>query len=146
MPGIQVEIEIPATPAVVWSEISDIASHVEWMADAESIEFIGDQESGVGTRFLCRTRIGPLRTIDRMTIVGWEPESAMAVEHSGLFQGSGRFQLEPAGGAATRFVWSEDLTFPWYFGGRVGAAVSKPILAAVWRRNLARLRDAVQEH
>ena len=33
----------------VWAAVSDLSSHVEWMADAESIAFRTDQRSGVGT-------------------------------------------------------------------------------------------------
>ena len=144
MVSIEVAINIPVPVSEVWEELSDVSRHVDWMADAEEIEFIGTRTSGVGTRFLCRTKVGPLRTTDQMTVTEWEPGAAMAVEHVGLFKGSGRFVLqELAGGEATRFVWSENLTFPWYFAGPLGATVAKPILTAVWRGNLKRLRAQV---
>ena len=41
------------------------------MADAESIRFTTARTRGVGTAFDCVTRVGPLRTTDRMTIVEW---------------------------------------------------------------------------
>ena len=42
-------------------------------------------------------------------------------------------------------LWRERLNFPWWFAGRLGEVVAKPILSWVWRRNLtnlARLVDA----
>jgi hypothetical protein len=144
MVTINVSIDIPAPVAIVWNQIADISTHVDWMADAEEIEFVGSRTSGVGTSFLCRTRIGPFTTTDRMEVTGWIPESEMSVEHVGLFTGSGRFELQDISqGTGTRFVWSERLSFPWYFGGALGAVTAKPILTAVWRGNLRRLRDAV---
>lgn len=142
--SIEVAIEIDAPPELVWSELADISSHVEWMADAEEIEFIGPSRSGVGTEFLCRTKIGPLHTTDHMTVTQWDLGSRIAVEHIGLFKGAGRFELKPIrGGQATSFVWSEDLTFPWYLAGVVGATLAKPILTAVWRGNLKRLQKRI---
>ena len=65
MARIQVQRVIDAPTDVVWTELSDIASHVEWMADAAAIRFTGDRHRGVGTTFDCVTKVGPLRTVDR---------------------------------------------------------------------------------
>ena len=41
----------------------------------------------------------------------------------GLVTGTGRFTLEPLDdGRRTRFTWEEELTFPWWLGGPLGAA------------------------
>src|SRR5262245_32724369 len=103
------------------------------MADAEAIQFTSAQRSGVGTTFDCDTRIGPFRVTDRMAITEWTPGKAMGVRHTGLVTGDGRFTLRRARRARTTFTWEEQLRFPWWFGGRVGAFVARPVLAAVWR-------------
>lgn len=139
---IAVETEIPATPDVVWAAIEDVASHVEWMADAERITFVGDQRTGIGTEFDCLTVVGPLRTSDRMTVTEWEPGVAMGITHRGAVAGHGRFTLAPSP-RGTRFRWREELTFPWWLGGRLGEVIGRPVLTWVWRRNLARLRTHV---
>ena len=46
---------VAVAPAALWSYLEDIARHVEWMADARSIEFETEQRQGVGTRFVCDT-------------------------------------------------------------------------------------------
>jgi hypothetical protein len=139
---IELCTEIPAAPSEVWSVVEPIQTHTRWMADAERITFVGTQREGVGTEFDCLTRIGPLRTTDRMRVTEWEPGVVMGIEHRGAVSGRGRFTLAsiPSG---TEFCWREVLTFPWWMGGRVGELVAKPVLERVWRANLARLRDLV---
>ena len=138
MAAIRVEIEIPAPPAAVWTDLAQLATHIEWMADAESIEFLSATRQGVGTRIKVATRLGPLHTTDLMEFTAWEPPRLMAVSHHGLFTGEGCFVCEPSG-AGTRFRWEETIHFPWYLGGPVGAWLARPMLAATWRGNLRRL-------
>ncbi len=146
MSDVTVSIDITATPDTVWSAVEAVERHVDWMADAVAIRFESEQERGVGTRFLCDTKIGPLRLTDRMEITRWEPGVAMGVRHSGIVTGSGVFTLEPlAGGTRTTFTWTESLDYPWYLGGRFGAAVSgRLLLTPLWRRNLKRLQTLVE--
>ncbi len=138
---ITVSVDIPATRQDVWDDLSSISSHSEWMADAESIDFLTEANQGVGTRISVATRIGPLRTTDVMEFVEWSPPERMSVEHQGLFTGSGAFVLEETTSRSTRFTWSERIRFPWYLGGRIGELVARPILRWVWRRNLTRFRE-----
>jgi hypothetical protein len=144
MPRIEVATVIDAPPEVVWARIEDVATHVDWMADAEAIRFTSDQTAGVGTTFDCDTKIGPAKLTDRMAVTEWSPGQAMGVRHEGLVTGEGRFTLTALDGGRTRFAWAETLRFPWWMGGRVGGAAGAPVLRAVWRRNLARLKALVE--
>ena len=126
---------LPAPVSVVWADVSDLASHVEWMADAASIEFTSPERAGVGAAFSCVTRIGPFRTVDRMEVVEWEEGRCIGVRHVGLVTGTGRFTLD-AEGRSTRFTWEEELHIPWWLGGRLATA---PLVWA-WTRNLRRLQ------
>lgn len=141
MRPIAASVVLPAPPAAVWAEVSRIDRHVEWMADARSIRFLGEQRTGVGTRLEVDTRFGPLRTRDTMEVVEWEPPRRLGVSHRGLFTGRGVFRLEPAGPGATTFTWEEELVFPRRCGGSLGALVARPVLLRIWRGNLARLRS-----
>jgi hypothetical protein len=131
-------IDVP--PAVLWRRLERVEEHVEWMADAREITFTGPRRRGVGTEFDCLTVVGPLRTVDRMTVTEWEPRRAMGIVHRGAVTGQGRFTLRRRGRGRTRFCWSERLTFPWWMGGPVGAFAAKPVLRRVWRRNLRTLK------
>jgi hypothetical protein len=143
---IRVSIIIDRPPAVVWRYVEDIASHVEWMADAEAIRFTSPSTSGVGTTFDCDTKIGPLRLTDRMEITEWVPNANMGVSHVGTVTGDGRFQLREVGNGRTEFIWEETLTFPRWMGGAVGARAGSPVMTRLWRRNLERLKQRVENH
>jgi uncharacterized protein YndB with AHSA1/START domain len=146
VPRIRVSTTLPAPPSAVWPVVADLASHVDWMADAESIRFVTEQTEGVGTRFECVTRVGPVHLTDRMEITEWEPGRSMGVRHTGVVTGTGRFTIDPLdGGRRTRFSWEEELVFPWWLGGPLGSAVGGPlVLQRIWRGNLRRLKPLVE--
>jgi uncharacterized protein YndB with AHSA1/START domain len=141
---IRVSTFIDAPPSRVWSSIDDISTHVRWMADAETIRFRTAQRRGVGTAFECDTKMGPVRLTDVMEITSWRPRRRMGVRHTGIVTGSGEFRLKRARGRRTRFTWQEDLKFPWWLGGPIGALAGRVVLAAVWRRNLRSLKAYVE--
>jgi uncharacterized protein YndB with AHSA1/START domain len=146
MSAIYVSIVIDATPAEVWAVVEPIEHHVDWMADAVAIRFEGDCTRGVGTRFVCDTRIGPVRLADHMEITSWVAEREMGVTHRGLVTGVGKFTLTPAADGGTLFAWEEDLRFPWFLGRRLGELVGgQVVLRAVWRRNLRTLKRLVEQ-
>jgi hypothetical protein len=142
---IRVGITIAAPPARVWRTIEPIERHVDWMADAVAIRFRTNRTRGVGTAFDCETKIGPFRTVDKMVVTEWQSERAMGIEHRGVFAGRGRFTLRRRPRGRTRFTWTEQLTFPMWMGGPVGAFAAKPVLRAIWRRNLRRLKAQVED-
>lgn len=138
-PSIVVTTVIDATPAQVWADVSDLTTHVTWMQDAEEIRFTSERRSGAGTTFECDTRVGPLRTTDVMEVTAWDAERRIGVRHVGLVEGTGEFTLRALGPRHTEFRWAEELRFPWFMGGRLGASLARPVLRAIWRRNLDRL-------
>lgn len=144
--GIVVSVEIDATPERVWDVVEPVEQHVDWMHDAVAIRFTTDQTRGTGTQFLCDTKVGPFKLVDQMEITEWEPARVMGVRHTGLVTGSGRFTLEPIDlGRRTRFTWAEDLVFPWWMGGPIGAWIGGKIaLGPIWRRNLRNLKRLVE--
>ena len=140
---MELVVGLAASPERVWAELADLASHSEWMGDAETIEFVTGQTTGIGTRMRVPTRIGPLRSVDLMTVVEWEEGRSIGVEHVGAVAGVGRFQLRPSA-TGTELTWTEVLRFPWWMGGRWGAWLARPVLRRIWRRNLERLRRRVE--
>lgn len=126
----------------VWEVVADLGSHPDWMRDAESLDFIGDQRRGAGTRMRVRTTIGPLRTVDIMEVIGWEEGGWIQVAHQGLVTGQGRLSVHAEdGGTVVR--WEEELVIPWWLGGAVTAWLARPFLATVWRANLRRLEETL---
>lgn len=144
MARIEVATVIEATPDEVWSSVADLSTHVDWMEDAHEITFVGERRSGVGTVMLVDTRVGPIRLEDRMEVTEWEPSRAMGVRHVGLVTGTGRFTLAAVPNGGTEFTWAEELRFPWWMAGPLGAAVGSRVLRLVWKRNLRALKRLVE--
>ncbi len=142
--AVVVSTVIGRSPAEVWADVRDIDSHVNWMQDAEAIRFVTEQREGAGTRFECDTKIGPFSLTDIMEITSWEDEHRMGVRHVGLVEGTGEFILTAVEPGCTEFRWEEDLLFPWFLGGPVGAFCARPVLRFVWKRNLARLKARIE--
>ena len=148
--GIVVSTEIDAPPSTVWDVVEPVERHVDWMHDAVAIRFTTPQTRGVGTEFLCDTKVGPIKLVDRMQITEWEPGAVMGVRHTGMVTGVGRFTLEPLDAPhgeprRTRFTWAETLTFPWWMGGPLGAIVGgRLVLRPIWKRNLRNLRRLIE--
>ncbi len=140
---IHVGTEIEAPRDQVWKEVEDIAHHVDWMSDAESIRFETEDHEGVGTRFRVKTRLGLLRTVDTMTVTEWVEGEAIGVSHSGAVRGTGRITLADMGDR-TSITWDEELRLPSWFGGRLGEFVAKPVLTRIWRKNLRTLKGLLE--
>lgn len=128
----------------VWAAIADLASHPEWMKDAKWVVFVGDQRRGKGTLMRVKTVVGPLRTIDDMEVVRWEEGRSIEVAHRGLVTGEGTLSATPGEESGTLVTWSEELMFPWWLGGGLGARLASPLLAATWRGNLQRLEETLK--
>ncbi len=132
---ITVSVVVPAPIDEVWASVADLASHEQWMADAESIRFEGERRTGVGTVMFVETVVGPLRTEDIMIVTDWVERSTIEVVHIGLVQGTGRFRFRSVPGG-TEFEWEEDLHFPLVVGGALTERLARPILRSIWQRNL----------
>ncbi len=134
---MRVTTTIDAGPQAVWPHLAALDTHIDWMGDADAIRFTSAQRRGVGTSFECDTRVGPFRLTDRMEVTEWEEGRLIGVRHRGVVTGTGRFTLERLDrGERTRFIWEEQLAFPW--------RLATPILGAIWRRNLVRLKAQVE--
>ena len=146
MSRISVAVTINAPVQRVWAIVEPVERHVDWMADAVAIRFKTSQTRGTGTEFFCDTKVGPIKLVDEMTITSWEPNACMGVKHTGMVTGTGEFTLKPAGANGTLFTWTEELRFPWWLGGPIGAFVGgKIVMAAIWRRNLKALKNLVEQ-
>src|SRR5690606_37315415 len=124
--------------ATVWEALAAIETHHEWMTDIESMTFESSGSRGVGTKARVRTRVGPFRTDDVISVVSWVEGESIGISHVGMIKGSGVLAVE-ADGSGSTVSWMEDLRFPWWLGGSVTGWVARPFLARIWRANLDRL-------
>lgn len=140
---IETSVVVPAPISEVWDDLANLASHSDWMRDAEAIEFLTEQRQGVGTRIRVPTRVGPLTTVDEMEFTAWDPPHRMAIDHQGKFSGQGEISLQETLGG-TVVSWSERVKFPWIFAGPLGEVVAAPILRWIWKTNLKALAARFQ--
>lgn len=144
---ITVSIDLNASVERVWDVVEPVERHVDWMADAVAIRFKTEQTRGVGTEFFCDTKVGPITLVDEMTITSWEPRVRMGVRHTGVVTGTGEFTLTALDATRTRFTWSEQLIFPWWLGGPLGALVGgQVVMKLIWKRNLRALKKIVEQN
>lgn len=101
---------IPASPVQVWGRLVDWERQREWMP-ATTVRALPGPRQGRGTRLEAVTGIGPLRVVDPMEVVVWEPPSRCVIRHDGaVLRGTGTFAIEPLGPHHCRLTWREDLT------------------------------------
>ena len=138
---IKVSTVINAPLKTVWNEVSRLENHTNWMNDAEKIDFLSENNSGMGTEMKVLTKIGPIKLYDYMTVTNWDVEKSIAVDHIGIVTGKGEFKLEEIDENNTKFNWEETLKFPIYLGGVIGEFFGAPILKLIWRKNLKNLKE-----
>ena len=90
------------------------------------------------------TRVGILQITDVMEIDEWVEGRRMGVRHVGRIGGWGRFELSDHP-PLCELAWTEHLRFPWYLGGALAEWSSRPILRRIFRANLTRFRQRVEE-
>lgn len=142
MARIEVNRDMPIRHDLVWEALADLRSHIEWMKDAESVEFATERSKGLGTTMRVATRVGPFRTMDIIEVTGWVEGESIDVAHRGLVTGTGTLAVSRTNGS-TRVSWVERLRFPLWLGGPVTAFLAKPVLAAIWKGNLERLEESL---
>lgn len=138
---IKVSTIIKTPLKTVWNEVSKLENHANWMNDAEKIDFLSKSNSGVGTKMKVLTKVGPIKLYDYMIVTEWVNEEKIAVDHTGIVSGKGKFRLEEIDENNTKFNWEETLKFPLYLGGIIGEFFGAPILKLIWKKNLNNLKE-----
>jgi carbon monoxide dehydrogenase subunit G len=138
---LEVTREVDAPPQVVWDVLTRWEEQPRWMLDARAVEVLTPQRRGVGVTVRCPTLLLGVTVEDVMRVTRYDEPRALEVTHLGnVISGDGGFELEPAGAAATRLTWWEEIDPPL---GRLGAwgatTLVLPVLRRIFGRSLARL-------
>ena len=141
---IEVAVIVRRPRRQVFAHLARLESHTEWMGDAASIAFLSSQRRGVGVEMLVETRIGPLKSSDRMEITGWREGEMIGITHRGEVKGEGVMELSDYGAGWTLLRWTERLSLPARFGGPLGEAIAVPVLKLVFKADLARFAKLVE--
>ncbi len=122
------EVVLPVPPAAAWAALTDWERQAEWMRDADRVEVVSPQRTGLGTMVAVRTRVlhVPLFT-ERLEVVGWDPPRELRIAHRSFVRGTGTWSLEPAG-TGTRFRWVEQISLPVPILGELALRVYRPFM------------------
>ena len=141
---IEVAQTVPGPPSVVWELITDWEHQGDWMLEARDFKVISEQREGVGVEAEASISIGGITTRDIVTVVGWEPNRRLAIEHKGWVSGIGEIHLTPLGNDRTHIFWREELQPPVGFLGAMGLTAFKPLMTRIFRRDLKVLSGLVR--
>ena len=137
---IEVSITIKQPLEVVWNEVKVMENHVNWMQDAEKIDFLSENTFGLNTKMNVLTKVGPFSLNDVITVTEWKEMESIAVIHEGIVTGEGVFYLSEVDDTTTKFQWVETLKFPLYLGGPIGEIIGGIVLKYIWKKNLNNLK------
>lgn len=141
MARFRVEAHIDAPPSRVWELLKDWEGSAAWMVDATTVEVLGEQRTGIGTRVRAVTRIAGIPLTDLMEVVGWEEGRLISVMHHGWpIRGLAWFALHPTEDGGTRFEWAEELDPPLGPLGELGGRVLRSPIERVLRKSLTKLK------
>jgi uncharacterized protein YndB with AHSA1/START domain len=133
------KIEAPA--GRVWELLADWEGSSAWMVDATTVEVLGEQRAGVGTRVKAITRIAGVPLTDVMEVFEWEPNRVLGVKHEGWpIRGLAWFELREPGDGTTLFEWAEELDPPLGPLGELGGAILRRPIERVLRKSAAKLK------
>jgi len=105
--------------------------------DAESIRFTTAARTGVGTEFICVTKVGPIRLTDVMSITEWKPCEAMASTTRVSSKGKALSLRSLPEMRHTFLGRAVDLP---HLARRTLGSGCNPILERLWRGNVVRLK------
>ena len=112
-------VVIDAPAQAVWDYLTDWPRQAEWIP-LTTVEQVGDQSAGRGTRIRAHTGIGRLRFSDPMTVTARQPPHRLQVAHTGrVVRGEAGFVLEPSP-EGVRLTWRERLELPAGAAGALG--------------------------
>ena len=135
---------MPGPPSVVWRLITDWENQGDWMLEASDFTVLSEQREGVGVVAEATVTIGGISTRDRVTVVGWEPERLLVIEHQGWVSGMGELLLAPTSDDTTFLFWRETLHPPLGPLGAIGITAFKPLMRRVFARDLRVLEGLVR--
>jgi uncharacterized membrane protein len=139
--GVTVTVDAPVERA--WEVLADWEGSAVWMVDATTVEIIGEQREGVGTRVRAVTRVAGIPLTDIMEVTRWEPGKIIQVMHERWpIRGLAWFELIPDGDR-TRFEWVEELDPPLGPLGELGGTLLRRPIEALLRKSARRFATVV---
>ena len=111
---IRTSVLMPGSAVDVWALVTDWPAHTRWVP-LTTVEVLEDR-GGEGTRFVGRTRVGPVGFDDPMTVTEFVPPTATTAGRCAILKtgrvvlGTAGFTVAPTGARTSAVEWLEDVT------------------------------------
>jgi uncharacterized protein YndB with AHSA1/START domain len=135
---------MPGPPEIVWELITDFEHQSDWMIEASDLTVLTDHRQGVGVEAEATSRIGGIKTRDKVRVSGWDPPRKLTIEHRGWVTGTGEIFLTPLNGDRTHMFWREELHPPIGILGAFGLTAFRPMMGRIFQRDLRVLAGLVR--
>ena len=137
-------VRIHAAPERVWEWLADWDRSSQWIMGT-TVEVVGSQREGVGTKTRAVTRIAGIELVDEMSVTRWEPPHLIHVQHHRKpVLGDAWFEVVPVGNGS-QVEWVEDLEPPFGRLGELGGSVVRAPVEWGLRQSLRKLRDLIEQ-
>lgn len=139
-------VDVAAPAEATFAGATDWARQGEWMLGTKVWPTEHDGQ-GIGGGIAAFTGVPALKLgfLDTMTITEWEPPHRCHVLHTGrVIKGTGAFDVQSRGPAASTFVWRENLELPLGALGRLGWPLVRPAFSAGVQLSLRRFARWVE--
>jgi uncharacterized membrane protein len=138
-------VVISAPPELVWDYLSDSSNYLHFMSGVTRWEVVGEQRSGLGTRYRMLMRVGSAEVGGLIEVVEWSPERDMAWSSVTGVDQRGRWRLRATDDGRTR------VEFRFAYGvagagipGWISEFVAAPTISGHVRRSLHQLKRQVE--
>ncbi len=139
--NLTMRVDVNAPPETVFAAATDWERQGEWMLGTTVRVRRGDGRS-VGSQLEAVTGIRGIGVTDSMQITVWEAPARCEMRHLGrVVRGTGIFAVQPHGGEAATFEWTEQLELPLGVLGELAWPLVRPVFGWGLRRSLDRFAD-----
>lgn len=140
MAYFHVSSRIDAPVERVWELLADWEGSEAWMVDATTVEVVGEQREGIGTKVRAVTRIAGVPIEDRLVVTRWDEGRLIEVMHVGWpIRGLAWFEIAPRNGG-TSFDWGEELDPPFGPLGELGGLMLRRPIERVLAKSATKLK------
>jgi hypothetical protein len=139
--NLTMRVDVNAPPETVFAAATDWERQGEWMLGTTVRVRRGDGRS-VGSQLEAVTGIRGIGVTDSMQITVWDAPARCEMRHLGrVVRGTGIFAVQPHGGEAATFEWTEQLELPLGVLGELAWPLVRPVFGWGLRRSLDRFAD-----
>jgi uncharacterized protein YndB with AHSA1/START domain len=140
---------VPASIALVWRMVDDVAAWPKWWSDYRMAETVSDVKHGTGTRWHVRVKSDLPYTVDfEFVVLEHQPPTYVKTRVQGFFEGEIDWRLEEIGQNETRLTLHEQTETKWPLINLTAKIGGRRLLlknhASAMRRGETGMKEAIE--